>query len=396
MPILNMVYGASTPVAKYKTYTIKWAETSSPASAFIDYEDDASEFTKWAQATYEAMDAFFGFCGKRLSKAWVETWDVDLENMSSQSWLTSGDNVMVKFPIRWIKMTKSGTTVTLSITDNPNAEEEWFTYYAHSRGTISNPVKKDAFYLWVYEASTLTEDGNTVLKSLSNATVTASQTMQTFINQARNTNSVWYNGAEWYDIEGFYQRMYVNALYMMKYANPNSQATIWNGLSSTSKQVSGGSNSMSGSTNGSTANQTSYMKLFGLENRRWNVSEWVGWMCTDWSSNLWTALSGFVWDIKTTSPYENTGTTLSHSWVSSNRTLSSIWWTSKSMFAPTWAVSDANRTTYYCDYANVTASCLALASGSYGSSSDAGAFCLGVTYSASYSYAYIGSRLMFL
>lgn len=367
----------------YSTWTIKWSETSTPASAFVDYEDDA----EWMTQGSSDWDTIFGFEWVRLNTSWVETWSVDLTNMSSESWLTSWDNVMVKFPIRWIKMTKSGSTCTLSITNNPNAEDEWFQYYAHSRWTLSSPVKKNAFYLWVYEWSL----SSSVLKSLSGATVESNHTMWDFIGYARANDWNSWNGG--YDIVWFYQRMYVNALYMMKYWNIDSQWTIGQWIVSWSKQASWWSNSIAGATGWNTWNQTSYMKLFGLENWWWNVSEWLGWICTDWSKNLWTALQGFAGDITTSSPYENTWVTIT---TTSWNDLSSISWDNKAMFAPLWTVNNSNYNTYYCDLVVVDASGLARAGGGYGYGAGAGAFCLSVSLSASSAYADIGSRLMFL
>ena len=367
----------------YSTWTIKWSETSTPASAFVDYEDDA----EWMTQGSSDWDAIFGFEWVRLNTSWVETWSVDLTNMSSESWLTSWDNVMVKFPIRWIKMTKSGSTCTLSITNNPNAEDEWFQYYAHSRWTLSSPVKKNAFYLWVYEWSLV----SSVLKSLSGATVESNHTMWDFIGYARANDWNSWNGG--YDIVWFYQRMYINALYMMKYWNIDSQWTIGQWIVSWSKQASWWSNSIAGATGWNTWNQTSYMKLFGLENWWWNVSEWLGWICTDWSKNLWTALQGFAGDITTSSPYENTWVTIT---TTSWNDLSSISWDNKAMFAPLWTVNNSSYNTYYCDYVSVSASRLASASGNYGDGAVAGAFCLGVNSSASSANAGTGSRLMFL
>jgi hypothetical protein len=66
------------------------------------------------------------------------------------------------------------------------------------------------------------------------------------------------------------------------------------------------------------------------------------------------------------------------------------------MFAPLATVNNSNYNTYYSDYARVDAFCLAHAGGSYSNGANAGAFYLIVNYSASNSYAYIGSRLMFL
>ena len=114
-------------VSLYKTYTIVWNEVSDPSQFFVRYEDDAVWKTQWSSD----FDTFFWYSWVRLSSAWVETWTIDLTNMSSETWLDSWDNVMVKFPIRWIKMSKSWNTVSLSITDNPNAENKWFQYYAY-------------------------------------------------------------------------------------------------------------------------------------------------------------------------------------------------------------------------------------------------------------------------
>ena len=44
-------------------------------------------------------------------------------------------------------MSKSGSVVTLSITNRPDAEADGFQYYAHSRGTVSSPTKKDNLYI---------------------------------------------------------------------------------------------------------------------------------------------------------------------------------------------------------------------------------------------------------
>ena len=371
----------------YKTFTIKWSETSTPASAFVDYEDDLEWMTKWDAATLQAIYDFIWFKWVRLNAAWKETADVDLTNMSWESGLTSWDNVMVKFPLRWVKMTKSWSTCTLSITDNPNAEDDGFQYYAHSRWTLSNPVKKSAFYMWVYEGSLV----SSVLKSLSWATVEASHTMWEFINYARaNDNNGW---TWWYDIVWFYQRQYINALYMLIYWNLNCQSAIWNWIISGSKQTSWWSNSQSWHTYWTTANTTTAMKFLWIENWWGNVSEWLGWICTDWSKNLWTALQWFVGDVKNTSPYENTWTTIT---TTSWNCLSSIAWNNKAMFAPLWTVNNSNYNTYYCDYVYVDASRLAYAGGYYGDGASAGAFLLIVYNSSSSSGASVGSRLMFL
>lgn len=375
------------PSFKPRTFTITRREQSN-MSSWWTYSDDAA----WLTAGSTAFDEFFNYSAVRLNSAGAVTAEVTQStpwqlNLSSLWTLTSGDNVMIKFPRLWIKMSKSGSTVTLSITDNPDAEADGFQYYAHSRWTLSSPIKKDALYLWAFKAY----NSSNVLKSWSWQSPVVSITQQNCINYARANDGN--TGSAWYDIIGFYQREFINALYMMKYWNPDCQSVIWRWYTGWSAKVNTGwTVSQTLATYGTTSN-TQQVKLFWLEDWWGNIHEWIGWMCTDGSKNLWTALSWFVWDIKTSSPYENTETTIQ---TTSWNDLSSIVWSNKWLFAPTATVSNSNYDTYYCDNANVGASRLAGAGGYYGSGSLAGAFLLYVRLSASSATTYVGARLMFL
>jgi len=370
-----------------KTFTISRTEKSNMSSWWA-YSDDAA----WLTAGSTAFDEFFWYSAVKLNASWVETaeakqttpWQL---NLSSLWTLTSGDNVMIKFPRLWIKMSKSGSTVTLSITDNPDAEADGFQYYAHSRWTLSSPIKKDALYLWAFKAY----NSSNVLKSWSWKSPVVSITQQNCINYARANDGN--TGSAGYDIIGFYQREFINALYMMKYWNPDCQSVIWRWYTGWSAKVNTGwTVSQTLATHGTTS-ATQQVKLFWLEDWWGNIHEWIGWMCTDGSKNLWTALSWFVWDIKTTSPYENIWTTIQ---TTSWNDLSSIVWSNKWLFAPTATVSNSNYDTYYCDVAYVYASCLALAGGNWRDGSYAGAFSLYMDQSASRRGSNIGARLMFL
>lgn len=381
-------YWDSAKTVRSRTFTVTFTETSSPSGFSPVYSDDAA----WLAAWSTAFDDFFNYSAVKLSTAWVETAEVkqnagvlDITQLWSLSWW---DNIMIKFPIMWIKMSKSGSTVTLSITDDPSKASDGYQYYAHSRWTFDNPVIKNAFYMWVYEWYS----SSNVLKSWSGQTPTANQTMATFINYARaNDNNTWDAG---YEICGFYQRQFINALYMMKYGNPDWQTTIGRGFVDwNSAAVSTWwTNSQTNATYGESTGKQS-MKLFGIEDWRWNVNDRIGWLCTDGSKNLWTALSWFVGDIKTTSPYANQWT---YSPWTSNPCISAIAWTNGAMFYPSATVSNGNYNTYWCDYGYVFASRLAYAGGTWVNGSDAGAFRLDVNVSASNAYADLGARLMFL
>lgn len=266
-------------------YTIERTQVADPTQFFVWYSDDATGMTQWS----DAFDDFFWYSWVRLNASWVETASVNLKDMASETWLTTGDNVMVKFPIRWIKLWKSNWNVVLSITDNPSGESEWYQYYAFSRWTLSSPIKKDKFYMWVYESST----DWTNLQSLSWKTLYKA-TISDQLTRARAIDSG--DWSEWYDIQWYYQRNYIWALYMMKYGNPNSQALIWNWnvYNGTTVLNSWWSDSMSWTCAWDTSGQTSAVKLFGIENIWWNGRKRIWWASTNSAANLCVALSNFA------------------------------------------------------------------------------------------------------
>lgn len=364
----------------YQTFTISWTEQSD-MSSWWTYSDDASWLTAWDTA----FDDFFWYYGCRLSSAWAETatvaqswWVLDITQLGT---LTSWDNVMIAFPRLWIKMSKSGSVVTLSITNDPDADG--FQYYAHCTGTLSNPwTPKNAFYLWAYKAS---NNGSNVLKSWSGKSPEASQTQATFCSRASANGSG-------YNIIWYYQRQFVNALYMMKYGNPDSQTVVgrwfvdWNSAS----HVTWWLDSQLSATWGETAWKTQ-CKLFWLEDWWGNVHEWVWWVYTDWSKNLCVQLS---WYSGAVSGWESTWSIIQHTW--SGYDLSSIVWNNKVLFWPSATVNNSSYNTYYCDHVSAYASRLAVAGGGWNHGSAAGAFYLDVYHGASYSATDLSSRLMFL
>lgn len=378
MPILNMVVWWK----KYKTFTISWTEWSNMASWWT-YSDDAA----WLTAGSTAFDEFFWYSAVRLNASGVETAKVKQTtpwqlNLSSLWTLTSGDNVMIKFPRLWIKMSKSGSVVALSITNNPDAEAYWFQYYAHCTGTLSNPwTPKSAFYLWAYKA---VNNWSNVLKSWSWKSPEVSQTQATFCSRASANGSG-------YNIIWYYQRQFVNALYMMKYGNPDVQTVVgrwfvdWNSGS----HATGWLDSQLSATWGETGWKTQ-CKLFWLEDWWGNVYEWLGWVYTDWSKNLCVKLS---WYSGAVSGWESTWSTIqTTSWYD----LSSIVWNNKLLFWPSATVINWSYNTYYCDYVRVNASALVSAGNYWNNGSSGGAFSLNVYGDASSSGVIIGARLMYL
>lgn len=374
MPILNMVYWWKPTPPDTRTFTISRTEKSN-MSSWWTYSDDAA----WLTAGSWDFDDFFWYSAVLLNTSGVETaemtqsWWVFTGVMTTLGNITSGDNVMIKFPVMWIKMTKSWSTVTLSITKELN--KSWYQYYAHSTWTLSNPwTPKNAFYLWAYKAY-----GNSNgLKSRSWNRPTANQTQGTFCTRAKANGS-------WYNIIWYYQRMYVNCLYMMKYGNPNSQSVVWQWYTSWSQSVAWGTTDSVRAATYWTTSGYQQIKLFWLENWWGNVWEWVWWAYLN-GKILYTQLSWYSWAL---SGWESTGNTIqSSSWMSS------IVWNNKTLFWNNAAVTNNN--TYYCDEVYSSNSGILSAGCSWGGGSSGWAFGLNWTNSANDAAAAIGTRLMYL
>ena len=360
---------------KPTTFTISWTETSNPASFNPVYSDDAAWLTAWSTA----FDDFFWYYGCRLSNAGVETakqsqsaWVLDITQLGT---LTSWDNVMIAFPRRWIKMSKSWSTVTLSITDAPNAD--WYQYYAHTKGSAD----KDTLYLWAYKMVSW-------YQSLSWKAPIINQTRRSFRYGVKNA----YDSSAWtdrYSIITIYPRWYINALYMMKYGNPNSQSVIWqwNEWTNSTVKNTGWTNSQTSATYWTTSN-TVQVKLFWLEDWWGNVEEWIDWCFFNSSSELTVD--------KTNSIFQDSNYS-TNIWSSSNWYMTAIWGGNDNMFICTSA--GWSNSTYYADrfdkYAN---GCLIGWGRCAMSSSLLGWAWVFRIQAQTYDYynSYIGSRLMYL
>ena len=378
-------FNKTTPPSR--TFTVSRTETSSPSSFNPVYSDDAAGLT----AGSTDFDDFFWYSAVKLASDGTESSIVS-QNAGvldiTQLWtLTSWDNVMIKFPVRWIKMSKSWSKITLSITDAIGRESEWYQYYAFQKtgdinANANATVATTPLYMWAY----LSYTNWSKLQSWSWQTPQGNYTMWNAISYA------WANWT-WWTITWWYQRQLINAYYMMKYGNPDWQSVIgrWFVDGNSAAHATWWTNSYTNASWWETTGKYQ-CKLFWLEDWWWNQYQWIWWMFTDWSKNMYTALHDFTANMSTSeSQYKNAG---SLNYTASNYYMSSILGTNKWMF---WPAADAwSNSTYYCDSTGVYASRLAFAGGSWSSGSGAGAFYLVVNYSASDAYAYVGARLMFL
>lgn len=362
--------------AKVMTAVIDLSD-SNPATC-VSYADDAANM----QAGSAEWDEFFGHypC---LFKDGAEVGKLNPNDFSkfadgTNADITSGaaGDVMIAFPRRGVKITTSGTKVTVSMTNG--ASEDGFSYLAHQRGETN----KDVFYLGVYKG--FVDSGK--LRSLSGKTPTVKQYIQTFRTQAQA------NGAG-YEQSAFYQLLFRQCMYILKYKNLNSQQAVGNGYvwapDGQLIPVQTGATNASGMDWGDKTALTSRVKLFGMEDFWGNVYEFIDGLYINTTWNILTATDGFN--------DSGTGYTDCGKGASDNQTsgfMQSAQGTAQTGFIPkTFAGSE---TTYYCDSATFVRGAVPMYGGYFRSNKGAGVFNLNIDVATSSAQNHIGSRLMYL
>ena len=356
-----------------RTMTVVIDQSNSNPETCITYADDAVGMTPGSSE----WDSFFGHypC---LLKNGVEVGRLNPNNFAqfengTSADITSGNagDVMIAFPKLGYKISTSGDIVTVSMTEKPDAEG--YCYLAHTRGT----TVKDKFYLGAYKGYV----SSSKLRSLSGKTPTVNTTIGNFRTYAQANGSG-------YDQSAFYQLVFRQCMYLLKYKNLNSQTAVGYGYVNGSSAVLTGGTNTKGMDFGETTG-TLHMKLFGLEDFWGNVYEFIDGIFSDSSRNILTATENFN---DTGSGYTNQGASGFSS--DTGGYMSKVQGTSEKGFV----LKDKNgsATTYYSDSAYVYASRLAYFGGNWDSRASAGAFLLHVARVASGSISSISARLMYL
>ena len=358
----------------YRVMTVIIDQSNSNPETCITYADDAVGMTSGSSA----WDSFFGHypC---LFKDGIEVGRLNPNDFTkfedgTSADITSGNagDVMIAFPKLGYKISTSGNIVTVSMTDNPNAEG--YCYLAHTRGT----TVKDKFYLGAYKGYVTSSK----LRSLSGKKPTVDTTIGNFRTRAQANGSG-------YDQSAFNQLVFRQCMSLLKYTNLNSQTAVGYGYANgNSSAISTGGTNAKGMDYGETTGKLQ-MKLFGLEDFWGNVYEFIDGIFSDSSRNILTATENFN---DTGSGYTNQGASGFSS--DTGGYMSKVQGTSEKGFVLKEA--SGSETTYYSDSAYVYASRLACFGGSWGYGANAGAFRLDVYRSASASSSAFSARLMYL
>ena len=291
---------------------------------------------------------------------------------------------LVEIPKFWYKQTRTGGTMKLQITaDETTATQNSFLVSpAHAdRGDGSG--ERDYVYIGRYHGSI------NDYKSTSGVTPKVSITRSTARSSIRNLGSkIWQmDYAMWWT---------VNMLYLVEFADWNSQAKIGYGCgnnSSTEKMGSTDDMTYHTGTNASSRTTYGHTQYRHIEDLWGNVYNWV--------DGIYFS-SADIYCIKNPASFsDSTGGT-----KVGTRATTGGWtkgWTNPSVAGFEYALypnsvdSNLDGSTYICDYCSYNASGVVLSAGGYyGQYQDLGAFFLGGGNAASGKNASIGSRLMVL
>lgn len=330
--------------------------------ACITYEDDAKDMTKGSSE----WDKFFG-TKLVLFKDGNEVRDLQDSELNS---LTPDDgDVMVKFKRMGLNIYTVDDKVYVTMTDDPNDNE--FKYYAHTRGT----ERREAFYLGAYLG--YEKDGK--LRSVKGFEPTGNKTIGDFRATAQA------NG-KGYEQLAFCQWTFLQAMYVLKYGNLDSQTALGKGLT-------GGDNFLNtGGTNGKgidfgTPNGTDQMKFQYLEDVWGNKFQWCD-GCGTASGKFWIGTDKFN---NNRDGYQDYAV----------ETLN--WECVKKVFGDSergflGKEGGASETTYYSDYASVSliGAAFSIVGGGWSDVGRAGLFFFSCNSGTPPASSNIGARLMFL
>lgn len=283
---------------------------------------------------------------------------------------------MVRFPRKGLRIKTVGEKVYVSMTNKTDDPD--FKYYAHTRGN----QRKDNFYLGAYLG--FQESGK--LRSINRRVSTANKTIGDFrtIAQANGTG---------YEQLAFYQWTFLQAMYVLKYGNLDSQNALGKGNTFGSNY-----DKTTGETNGKgidfgTTNSTTKVRFQWIEDFFGTKYQWLDGFKLNSTSEAFVSNSDF-----SNSPATyNTIDVSTYPKSSGNHPKKTIG-TSEGGFLG--KEGGGSSSTHYPDYnymtSNPSIDSFAYVGGGAVNDADAGVFYFYANSSESYKSSYVSARLMFL
>ena len=360
----------------YRVMTVKINLANSNPANCGSYADDASTMSSGKDVA--AWQEFFGYrpCLFKDGKVvgYLDPTNFTKFENGTNADITSGNagDVMIQFPRRGVRISKSGKVVTVSMTDNPN--DSSFKYYAHQRGSTN----KDYFYLGVYDGYV---SGNK-LRSLSGKSPTVSTSLNQFDTYGKA------NGTG-YGCMGYYQWMFIQVMYVLQFkGNLNSQNTVGYGnCSSGYAKNTGRSN-----TNGMIYGDNNVAKLFGIEDIWGNIYQLVNNYYSNSNYHVTTTTDDTITDVNRYTDRGSYGGSSSTDWSYYMDCMG----TTEAGFTLTYNSTNGSSTTYFCDNVDFFSDSVPNVGGGSGYGDGAGLFSFDVDWDRDYDDSDTGSRLGYL
>lgn len=369
------------------TMTVKLDVDNDDPGTWASYADDAVDMTPGD----DSWDEFFGHYPCILNNG-VELGKLNPNNFAQYengpsapiSDFEDGNNVMIAFPNRGVRVeyvveSEAGVAkpyIIVSMTDIPGRESEGYSYLAHSY----NNQNCDKFYIGAYMCGREIDYSadTSIWFSLSGKTIYHSDLSPDII---RSQISTKYGG--YYGLSSWYQLIFRQAMYLLKYKGQDAQAVIGKGCINGGAPTTGSTNS-AGMDYGTQSYQER-CKLFGIEDFYGNFADFVDNIYSD-TSTLNINVSDFGGGNKRTILNGmNTGTWLHNVYGGNAGFIGRI-------------DSGGSKGAYFCDYVGVSSYRKYFVHGGYRNISDdeaVGVFNL-TTLNNNQFYPDIGYRLMYM
>ena len=391
------VYTYSADWTESITFTILIDTANSNPETACTYADDAVGMTK-ASSLWDRQPIF-----KQIKPCVFQNGRVNYylnpndwtkkRNSDEDSILTGEDgDVMIEFPKFAYKIKTENGIITVSISNNETVIENDsdYTYDAFSRLEEGD---LDYFYKGAFKGSL---DGSGQLRSIVGTKPANNKTIGAFRTAAQS------NGAH-YQQSTYAQLKALQCLYLIKYGNRNGQVAVGNGVVGASASYVSGYNTpnledietatntlTSGMTFGTTANNTTHMRLFGIEDFWGCIWEWVDGLTTDGSRNIITSWNSFSNEgIESTTVSTPSGLA-----SNSNGWTKNVARNTAAGFMP--VEFGGSSSTYWADGGSLNASCVLCFGGRWNCGDGWGPFDLFAYYGASDAVAYVGARLSYV
>lgn len=367
-------------VQAYQTYGVSIDLSNSNPETSVTYTDDAVGMVAGSPDWYKMN--IFNKIKPCLFKNGAVVGYLNPDNFAqfedgSAADITSGDagDVMIEIPKTGYKISKSGTTLTVQITDDPN--KKGFSYKAHTR---TEDGDRDKLYIGAFLGS----DASGKLRSLSGERPASNTTIGAFRTSAQA------NGAG-YDLFAFYPMTLLQCLYLIMYKNLDSQTALGMGCVGDGDYMydvkNTGATLDKGMSYGST-DSMQQMKFLGIEDFWGNLFQWIDGLV---SSDDYHALVA-------TDNFNDTGDGYADIGAISTKDLGGYMKAPQGSNDAGFIISaeGGSASTYFSDYAAFDSGSVPVFGGSLREDARAGAFPLSVSHPTYNAYVSIGGRLMFL